>query len=88
MRPRHDVGMTPAGVGKTCARGARVRPAHLPRPCCVVGFAAGTGGDAERACYARDKTGRKRVDVVGTNRVGGSGFKAWDSAPTAFWNGG
>jgi len=53
--------------------------AHPQRPRLVVGFAAETN-DVER--HARDKLGKKRLDLIAANRVGiaGSGFESDDNA--------
>ena len=57
--------------------------ASTPRPRLVVGFAAETQ-DVER--HARDKLGRKHVDLIAANRVGveGTGFEGDDNALTVY----
>ena len=57
--------------------------ASTPRPRLVVGFAAETQ-DVER--HARDKLGRKHVDLIAANRVGveGTGFEGDDNTLTVY----
>ena len=57
--------------------------AQSPRPF-VVGFAAETN-DVER--YARDKLGRKKLDMIAANRVGAAncGFDAERNALSVYW---
>lgn len=60
---------------------------HALRPALVVGFAAETDNVEG---HARDKLGKKGLDLIAANRVGvaGSGFESDDNALTVFWPGG